>query len=166
MRLARSTACSAVALAVGITAALGAACSPAPVDGDGGPATAAVSSDVPPIELAGNFEATLWKLDPYTIDTARVDADTLTIVVRHGGGCGTHRFSLAASRAFRESNPVQVSAVLTHDAGGDACRALLTRTLRYDLSPLRTAYREAYHARSGAIVMHLWHQGRTLRYAF
>lgn len=160
------TALSTAAFALAAAAALGAACSRTPVDGEPDPVSTATTGEAPTVELAENFEATMWKLDPYTIDSAMVVGDTLRLVVRHGGGCRTHRFSLAASRAFRESSPVQVSAVLTHDADGDNCRALLTRDLRYDLTPLREAYRAAYGAGPGSIVIHLWHQGRSLRYDF
>src|SRR5688572_9424490 len=149
--------------ATAVAAPLGAARHRTPADGDTAP-TRAAASGTPPIGLADSCEAATWKLDAYTIDSAAVVGDTLRLTVTYGGGCAEHRFALVASRAFRESAPVQVSAVLTHDAQGDSCRALKGETLRYDLTPLRDAYRSAYRTPHGAIVMHLWHQDRTLRY--
>lgn len=155
----------ALATALLLAAGLGAACSRTPVDG-GEPATAAGPGGAEPVQMAEAFEATTWKVDPYAIEDAAVEGNELRLVVRHGGGCATHRFGLAVSRAFRESSPVQVSAVLTHDANGDNCRAVLTKTLRFDLTPLRDAYRAAYRTERGSVVIQLWHQSRALRYDF
>src|SRR5262245_60510158 len=79
-------------------------------------------------------------LDPYQIEQARIEKDTLYINVVHGGGCRKHEYGFVAFSGWMESFPVQVRAVLAHDANGDLCKALLRNQLRFDLTPLREAY--------------------------
>jgi len=109
--------------------------------------------------------------DPATIVSAAVEGDSLALEVRYGGGCEEHGFALYASDAFMESEPVQVGVTLAHDAKGDPCRALLTRDLKFDLAPLREAYRRQYR-RNGTIVLQLRSPGggtegaHSVRYSF
>jgi hypothetical protein len=92
-----------------------------------------------------------------------VEGDTLSLDVQYGGGCAEHRFALLVDPAFMESQPVQVVARLAHDAGGDMCRALLTRTLRFDLTRLRQRYVAAYGG-GGTVLIGL--SGQQIRYTF
>jgi len=92
-----------------------------------------------------------WPTDPFQSVLVRIEGDTLVAEVTYGGGCGEHRFALAFASLFMESEPVQVRGLLSHDARGDLCQALLRRTLRYDLTPLRRAYETAYRTGSGVI---------------
>ena len=141
-----------------------AGCARTPVDGT--PQTQSADPTMPQVELTEHFAATTWKVDPFEIVSAEVVDDVLTVGVRYGGGCREHRFQLVASSTFAESEPVQTPVVLTHDARGDLCRALLSETLRYDLTPLKQAYRRAYRRQSGTIVMHLQANATPLRYTF
>jgi hypothetical protein len=54
-----------------------------------------------------------------------------------------------------ESYPVQVGVKLAHDANGDNCKALLSRVLRFDLSPLKAAYSASYQATSGIMKLNI-----------
>jgi hypothetical protein len=92
-----------------------------------------------------------WPADPFQSVRVRIEGDTLVADVTYGGGCEEHRFALVFASEFMESEPVQVRGLLSHDARGDMCRALLGRTLRYDLTPLRRAYEAAYRTESGVI---------------
>ena len=90
--------------------------------------------------------------DDLTIVRARVvAAHTLEIEVRYGGGCHDHAFVLLASSGFLESNPVQAVLALAHDAKGDACGAIITKTLHVDLTQLRELWQEQYQQGSGVI---------------
>ena len=110
--------------------------------------------------------------DPATVTDARISGDELSLDVEFGGGCSEHAFALHTNAAFLESLPVQTHVSLLHDANGDMCRALLRRTLTFDLSALRNTYRAAYHAVSGVIVIHVHAPGSdphvvtTIRYEF
>jgi hypothetical protein len=92
-----------------------------------------------------------WPQDPFVFQQVRMAGDTLDISVQYGGGCAGHDFTLLLSPIVRESLPVQASAWLAHDAKGDPCRALIGRTLRFDLTPLKHLYRQNYGVQSGTI---------------
>jgi len=105
-----------------------------------------------------------WPADPWTYLAHRVNGDTLVLDIQYGGGCAEHRFALLIDPAVMESQPVQGVARLAHDAGGDMCRALLTRTLRFDLSNLRQRYGAAYGGSGGTVLIGL--AGQQIRYTF
>lgn len=77
--------------------------------------------------------------------------DTLTLVVRYGGGCSTHDFTVCYDEGFRESYPVQTTIRLIHDAHGDSCLAAFTKTLKVELSPLAASFEAMYQAQGGLI---------------
>jgi hypothetical protein len=82
--------------------------------------------------------------DPVTIERDSLVGSVLTLEVSYAGGCEDHVFDLVAWGGWLESFPVQVNVFLSHDYRGDACRALVTRELRFDLGPLAEAYRRDY----------------------
>ncbi len=104
--------------------------------------------------------------DPITIDSARVDGDTLAAVVTHGGGCAPHTYQLVIGNTWMESYPVQVGARIAHNANGDMCRALLRRELRMNLRPLAAAYRAAYKQEHGSVAIRLTGASGNLLYTF
>lgn len=106
-----------------------------------------------------------WPADRLEFQQVRITGDVLEATVSYGGGCAEHTFALVFANVFLESLPVQMRGLLSHDARGDPCRALLTRTLRFDLTPLKEAYRASYRQPTGTIIL----QGnweRPLRYDF
>lgn len=99
---------------------------------------------IPPLVMSQEKGLDGLRADPLQILAARVQAGVLEVEVEWGGGCAPHDVDAVAWTGWMESNPVQVGVALAHDAHGDACKALLRRTLRFDLEPLRTAYGRAY----------------------
>ena len=100
-----------------------------------------------------------WPDDPVTIQGAQVKGDSLELTVSFGGGCQTHAFLLLADGAWMESYPVQTGVRLAHESNDDSCQTLLSRVLRFDLSPLKAAYRSSYQATTGIIRLRI--QGST-----
>jgi hypothetical protein len=103
-------------------------------------------------------EESEWRRFPsdlITIAGTRFVGDTLVLSVTHGGGCRDHAYQLLAGTVWMESLPVQVAARLSHDANGDMCRALLSRDVKVNLTPLRDAYRRAYGGTTGKIALRL-----------
>ena len=96
-----------------------------------------------------------WGNDPYELEAASITGDTLTITASYGGGCRAHQFTLVASAAFMESDPVQLRVSLRHNANGDPCRAYLTETYDFDLTPIKTRYQDSYLQGAGTIVLRL-----------
>lgn len=105
-----------------------------------------------------------WPMDPWSYLSHRVEEDLLTLHIQYGGGCRDHRFALLVDPAFMESHPVQVAARLAHDADGDPCRALVGRTLRFDLTPLKEHYRNAYGPGPATVILQL--AGQPIAYDF
>ncbi|HSA54651.1 MAG TPA: hypothetical protein VLE53_03055 [Gemmatimonadaceae bacterium] len=107
------------------------------------------------VVLVPDAHAPGWPSDPLTIGEVSIAGDTIRIGVSFGGGCREHRLQLLAETTWMESNPVQVHARVAHDAGGDACEALIHGTLHFDLAPLRRMYQAAYQTTTGRIWLRL-----------
>lgn len=76
--------------------------------------------------------------DAFTVQGQPVVREqTLEVVVQYGGGCRDHEWELVSRGLWKKSLPPQLDMVLIHNANGDMCRALITDTLRFDLSPAR-----------------------------
>ena len=93
--------------------------------------------------------------DAYTLNSATITDDTLNISVSYSGGCKDHQFTLVASDTFLESFPVQLHVSIAHDANGDTCEAYPTENYRFNLTPIKTMYQEAYRQEAGTIILRL-----------
>lgn len=91
--------------------------------------------------------------DALRITSLDVAGDSLFVEVAHGGGCEDHQYGLCYVDAWAESDPVQVSLRVLHDANDDNCDAELQTELTFDLTALRQAYADSYQSDSGAIRM-------------
>lgn len=73
----------------------------------------------------------------YTIDSAKVKNDILSIFVNFSGGCKPHSFELFSNGAYGKSLPPQVFVCLKHIGNEDACRQLITQELKFNVSKLK-----------------------------
>ena len=94
-----------------------------------------------------------WGNDPYVVNSAAIDEHRLILEVSYTGGCRSHAFTLVISTSFMESDPVQLPAVLAHDANGDSCEAWLTESHVFDLARVRARYRQFYGPGPGSVVL-------------
>ena len=101
-----------------------------------------------------------WGSDDYEVQSGDghapfIEDDTLTVTLSYGGGCETHDVTLVAfpSDVLPDAYPVELDVALAHDANGDACEAYLTDTYKFDLTPIKTLYQEAYMDDVGTIVL-------------
>ena len=95
-----------------------------------------------------------WGTDDYVVNTPpSITNGVLMLNVSYGGGCEAHDFTLITSGVFLESDPVQLQAVLAHNANGDSCEAWITETYHFNVSPLKTRYQKAYRTETGTIVL-------------
>ena len=88
------------------------------------------------IEDYGRFDREAIQIAPFEIERADVEGDRLRLRVSYGGGCAEHAFTLYSTRGIHQSYPPQADVYLSHDGGGDTCKALISEELRFDLSPL------------------------------
>ena len=102
--------------------------------------------------------------DATDLAEAALSLDTLTLVASYSGGCEAHEFQICWDQDFAESAPVQIWLEVWHDANGDACEAIDTQTLSFDLTPLKQAWQDAYQQSSGEITVHT--DGGTVAYTF
>ena len=104
--------------------------------------------------------------DSFVLNDATITGDALTINVSYSGGCKNHEFTLVASDSFLESFPVQLSAYIVHNANDDTCEAYPTANYRFDLTPIKTIYQEAYRQEAGTIILRLKDAPGELIYEF
>ena len=93
--------------------------------------------------------------DPWVVNSAAIDGHRLTIQVSYAGGCRRHDLTLVISKSFRESDPVQLQAVLAHNANGDLCEAWLTESHVFDLALVRSRYQQFYGPGPGKVVLRI-----------
>ena len=100
----------------------------------------AVDPSMPQMLVPASDMATGTKSDPFTVGAVRIEGDLLTVEVRFSGGCAQHDFTLLDTGVATRSIPPQHRLRIVHDAHGDSCEAYLSRTLTFDISPLRKVY--------------------------
>jgi hypothetical protein len=110
---------------------------------------------IPPLVLSQEKGLSGFAADPLQIRGASADGSVLLVDVSYGGGCAAHDLDAVAWTGWMESHPVQVGVAVAHDAHGDACKALVNRSLRFDLEPLRKAYQRAYGAAPATLVLRI-----------
>ena len=93
--------------------------------------------------------------DPFTLNSAAVTDDTLTVSVSYAGGCRDHEFRLLKADSFMESDPVQLRITIVHDGNGDRCEAWITEQHSFDLSDIKARWRAAYRRESGVVQLRL-----------
>lgn len=97
--------------------------------------------------------------DPFIIQGVDVKGDIISLVVTYSGGCKDHGFVLFADPRIMKSMPPQQNILLKHDANEDHCRALVTDTLRFDLSPIRIG-------NEGSIVLRMHNNDDRITYTY
>jgi hypothetical protein len=73
--------------------------------------------------------------DPFTLIDVHVDdMNKLHITVEYSGGCKKHEFKVLGSKAILKSLPAQRPIMITHNANGDECRAIIREEILVDIS--------------------------------
>ncbi|MDG2124832.1 MAG: hypothetical protein P8J87_14100 [Verrucomicrobiales bacterium] len=104
-----------------------------------------VGTGVPSPVVTSDEEPDLLQLDGFSLREVSLEGCKLTIDVTYSGGCREHEFQLFMSPSvFAESAPVQASLWLQHNGNGDICRALISETLEFDISPVIEQHREQF----------------------
>lgn len=106
------------------------------------------------ILLGEDEEVGSLSADRASISDVKLRGPELTLEVTYSGGCKEHELSLYATRSFVETNPPGAEVYLAHDANGDACRALITDELTFDLLPLEQLFQKQYSS-DGAFLVNL-----------
>ncbi|RKU27171.1 hypothetical protein C6497_12120 [Candidatus Poribacteria bacterium] len=96
-----------------------------------------------------------YGVDPFRLNSAMIENDTMKVSVSYSGGCKPHEFTLVSSDVFLESDPVQLMVSIAHNANDDTCEAYPTEDYSFDLTPIKTMYQNAYGQDAGTIVIRL-----------
>lgn len=75
--------------------------------------------------------------DAFMIENLGIEGSTLIINVSFSGGCKDHVFDLYFNGMYAKSLPVQATLNLKHTGNGDACRELVSRELKFDISKMK-----------------------------
>ena len=84
--------------------------------------------------------------DMCTIERAKLTGNILELTVSYSGGCEVHQFELIGNPNIAKSLPPIRSIELVHKSNGDACKAKMEETLRFNLSNL------AYQQETGSVI--------------
>ena len=76
------------------------------------------------------------KNDPFTVKSASIKGDVLSLKVSYSGGCNDHEFKAITNRTYMKSMPPKLGITIEHNANGDMCKALKTETLTFNLVPI------------------------------
>ncbi len=90
--------------------------------------------------------------DAYTLDSAAIDGDTLSIDVTYSGGAKEHVFYICWAgfyeendpEVFVEANPPRTHLTVGHDANNDSAEAEITETRTFDIAPIRADYDDSH----------------------
>ena len=69
----------------------------------------------------------------FTIISADLKKDNLTLIVQYGGGCKYHEFKLITSGLFQKKNPPRLKLFLEHNFNDDFCKKLVMDTLIFNV---------------------------------
>ena len=92
--------------------------------------------------------------DPFEIEEATIEYDTLWLKTLHSGNCEMHIYDGCFSE-FAESSPVQVTIYISHNANGDECESSIGRDQPFDLSSIKQAYQDGYGVEGGTIMINI-----------
>lgn len=96
-----------------------------------------------------------WPADPLSIEHIEIDGSLLTLDLTYSGGCAPHSIDFVGWGHFLESEPVQLRALLAHDARDDACDAIISSRRTFDLQPIRQAWQSGYHLTHGTVILRI-----------
>ena len=74
--------------------------------------------------------------NPFALESVRAEGTIVTAVVRYGGGCEEHQFSVYWDGTATKSIPPQIVVNVYHDDRGDTCEAYPTDTVSFDAQEL------------------------------
>lgn len=76
---------------------------------------------------------------PYSVDSMKIEGDTLSVFVNYSGGCKKHSFDLYSNGMYAKSLPPQLTVNLKHNGYDDGCRKLIMEEVKFDVSNLKYA---------------------------
>lgn len=86
----------------------------------------------------GYLQQDSLKTDPINVLDAKIEGDCLHLTLQYSGGCKEHEVDLVRMLPDCATPPLPLPDFrISHDAHGDACKALITKEYRFDLTGIR-----------------------------
>ncbi len=124
------------------------ACGTKKLKGDGeGQVIVEKKASVMKLAVLGFSKIVADSLQKSTVLSATISGNVMTVKVQYPGGCADHRFELEGSTIIAKSLPAIRPVRLISIGVNDKCKALITKTLQFDISNL------AYQKVSGSEIM-------------
>lgn len=132
-------------LLISLSVVILAACGTKKIEGDGSGQNIVLkkSEKKQPAQL-GYSKQLPDSIQSFTVLSAHISGNTLSATVQYGGGCEDHVFTLEGSEAISKSLPPIRAIRLVSKGKKDACKALITKNLQFDISKL------AYQQQAGS----------------
>ena len=73
----------------------------------------------------------------YKVDSIEINNDTLSVFVAYSGGCKEHDWSLFTNGVYNKVHPPEITVCLKHNNNGDACRQIIKKELKFNISKLK-----------------------------
>ncbi len=78
--------------------------------------------------------------DPVSIENVTITNNLLKIGATYGGGCNSHEFNLYVGNEIDKPRVLIAHIELVHDAKGDACKAIVSEDIIFNLEPFEKRY--------------------------
>ena len=121
------------------------------------------SDTIKPVLLINEENNSLVEHDLLNVNKVQLDKDLLAFEVSYSGGCETHEIDLLAYKSIQKSNPAQVTVMLSHNSNKDACEAMITKEVKFDLSELKEYLKKNYNIQDKVVLLLFDPSGRPLR---
>lgn len=87
-------------------------------------------------EFANAVNGTGEKGDPFIMKEFKINGDSAFLTISYSGGCNEHTFEIIWGEFYTKTYPPGTDIVVVHNAHGDACKALITETLSFNIGKL------------------------------
>ena len=114
------------------------------------------------VKLIDNYNNSDIKKDLLNVNNVSLNNGRLNFDLSYTGGCKTHSINLYAFKGIQKSNPAQVTLMLSHDAEGDNCEAIVQKKLVFDLTALKEYLKDHFNIQDKVILLLFDPQGRPL----
>lgn len=133
-------------------------CGTKKISGDGAGQTIEMKTEK---KLVATIGKSAMNNNPFRITNAVIEGNKLIVDVSYSGGCEEHFFELVGDEAISKSLPPQRTIRLVHTGKQDLCKAMIMRTLEFDIKNL------AYQQKAGSeIILKLEGWDQQLMYTF
>lgn len=95
------------------------------------------SEQVKPATVDKSFMTIPETID-YSINSASINGDVLSVELKYKGGKGTHNFSLMFNGMYMKSYPLKIKLFIKHEIQNETQENEVSESLKFDLKPIQS----------------------------